>query len=742
VIGGVAADRRRPRLAGLLVAALPWLLFWRLFAPLPGDRAHIVEGDLSSQYFPLRSYAARRLSQGELPLWSPDVFGGQPALADIQSAVFYPPNLVWSLVRGGRLGFIDLELQAVLHLSLAAAGAYCLGRRLAGSTLAGFVTGAAFGLGGYLTSFPIQQLTILCTVAWLPWLLLAIDRLLDTSQGLQWQVVAISVLTALTVLAGHPQTAMLCAYAAAGYAVWLWYCRRPSRTRVLALGAAAALGVGLTAVQLLPTLEFIRLSERSSLGFGQSGGGFGLHELSGLLYPGYFGGTPQYAGVITLLLAAWAAATMTWRKTGYWLGLGLVGTLVSFGDATFAGPLTYLLLPGFATSRNQERAILWLALSLAVLAGLGAAQLARSAADDPRAVHARRVLRWALLGCGLGAGVLLAGTRLTPPAGGTNLFGGFLKQHVWLTASVGLVSLWWAWQARGVITARRLVAAMALLLALNLASVSGRFHIGEASPAVERPGAPVAAALRAQLQPGERVSGGGLLPEGPNAGLLYGFADTSGNTPLRLQSFADLQERVPEWVQWQLLAVSYVLLPGGVEPGPALALAQTGDPSLYHLTSPAAPVRLVHGIAQAAGTDVWDALSAGGHDPSTTYILDLDQTAAVDVQPARGADAVTSLTWEPERIAATIGAGSPLLAVFAQVAYPGWRATVDGRSTDWVTADGLLIGVPVPAGTHAVELRYQPSSLRLGAGVSVASLSLLVLSVIAGRRLRRGESAA
>jgi len=740
VIESMAADRRRPWLAGLMVAALPWLLFWRLFAPLPEDRAHIVEGDLSSQYYPLRAYAARRLAQGQLPLWSPDVFGGQPALADIQSAALYPPNVIWSLTRGGDLALVDLELQAVLHLSLAALGAYRLGRRLTGSTLAGLVTGSAFGLGGYLTSFPVQQLTILSTVAWLPWLLLAIDRFLDTGRGLRWQAAAISALVALTVLAGHPQTAMLCAYTAAGYTSWLWYWRRPARVRLLSLGAAAALGVGLTAVQLLPTLEFIRLSVRSSLGFGQSGGGFGLHELSGLLYPGYFGGTPQYAGVVTLLLAIWAAATVAWRKIGYWLALGLAGTLVSFGDATFVGPLTYLLLPGFATSRNQERAVLWLAFSLAVLAGVGAAQLARSAADDPRAARARRALHWALLSCALVAGLLLAGTRLTPPSGGINLFGGFLKQHVWLTATVGLVSLWWGWQARRLISARHLVTALALLLVFNLASVGGRYHLGEASPAVEQPGAPVAATLRAQLQPGERVASGGLLPEGPNAGLLFGFADTSGNTPLRLQAYAELQASVPEWVRWQLLAVSHVLLPAGVEPGPGLALAQAGDPSLFRLTIPVAPVRLVHSVARASGPDVWDVLSATGHDPATTAVI--DRAAVLDVQPAQGTDSTTSLTWEPERIAATIAAGSPVLAVFSQAAYPGWRATVDGRSTDWVTADGLLIGVPVPAGTHAVELRYQPSSLRLGAAVSIVSVLLLVLSQFAGRRPRQGEGAA
>lgn len=733
----LAEARRTPLLAGLAVAALPFLLFWRLFAPMAADRAHIVEGDLSSQYYPLRAYAAQRLAQGELPLWSPNVFGGQPAVADIQSAVFYPPNLVWSLARGADLTLTDLALQAVLHLSVAALGAYLLGRRLTGSTIGGVVTGAAFGLGGYLTSFPIQQLTILCTVAWLPWLLLVVDRLLSTGASLSRNTTALAALTALSVLGGHPQTAMLCAYAVAGYAAWLWYWRRPSGRRFAATLVGALLGIGLAAVQLLPTLEFIRLSVRSSLGFGQAGGGFGLHELSGLLYPGYFGGTPQYAGVVTLLLAAWAAATVAWRRTGYWLGLALAGVLVSFGSATFIGPLTYLLLPGFSTSRNQERAILWLALGLAVLAGMGAARLAASVSDEHRAVQARRLLRWAFVGCVLVAGLMLGGTRLASSDGGINLFGGFLKQHVWLTAGVGLAALWWDWTARQMVSTRWLLAALTLLLVLNLASVNGRYHLGEASPAEAEPSAQLAARVNTLLGPGQRVLTGGLLHEGPNAGLLYGFADTTGNTPLQLQSFAHFQERVPEWVQWQLLAVSHVLLPAGVEPGPGLALVQAGDPALYSLVDPAPPVRLVHQVLPAAGDAVWETLASSPFDPTSMALVEPE--AVVPLEPNQGQDSVDDLAWQPERIAATVTAGSPALAVFSLVAYPGWQATVDGAPADWITVDGLLVGVPVPGGTHRVILEYRPASLYLGGAITGLSLLFTGLLFLPVGPLRRWE---
>ena len=41
-----------------------------------------------------RRYAAARVAEGHLPLWNPYVGLGRPFLADIETAFFYPPNVV------------------------------------------------------------------------------------------------------------------------------------------------------------------------------------------------------------------------------------------------------------------------------------------------------------------------------------------------------------------------------------------------------------------------------------------------------------------------------------------------------------------------------------------------------------------------------------------------------------------------------------------------------------------------
>ena len=51
--------------------------------------------DPLQQYWPWRRFACRWLLRGEVPLWNPHSFSGYPFLANLQSAILYPPNLIF-----------------------------------------------------------------------------------------------------------------------------------------------------------------------------------------------------------------------------------------------------------------------------------------------------------------------------------------------------------------------------------------------------------------------------------------------------------------------------------------------------------------------------------------------------------------------------------------------------------------------------------------------------------------------
>jgi uncharacterized membrane protein YfhO len=54
------------------------------------------------------------------------------------------------------------------------------------------------------------------------------------------------------------------------------------------------------------------------------------------------------------------------------------------------------------------------------------------------------------------------------------------------------------------------------------------------------------------------------------------------------------------------------------------------------------------------------------------------------------------------------------MAVLADTWFPGWQATVDGRSAPILEVYGALRGVVVEQGVHRVEMVYRPWSARLG----------------------------
>jgi hypothetical protein len=96
--------------------------------------------------------------------------------------------------------------------------------------------------------------------------------------------------------------------------------------------------------------------------------------------------------------------------------------------------------------------------------------------------------------------------------------------------------------------------------------------------------------------------------------------------------------------------------------------------------------------------------------------------------------------WTTARITVPGEAGAVL--AFHQLAFPGWRAWIDGRPAalepaPWIEAQAIRPGfllLSVPPGSHEVTIRFGPDGTRLGGSI----ISLAALLAIAGWLLWRG----
>jgi hypothetical protein len=124
--------------------------------------------------------------------------------------------------------------------------------------------------------------------------------------------------------------------------------------------------------------------------------------------------------------------------------------------------------------------------------------------------------------------------------------------------------------------------------------------------------------------------------------------------------------------------------------------------------------------------------------------LDPNAVAWVSQAPQSGflhadGDAVGSaqiVTDLPQEVAVRVQATRPGFLFLADQYFPGWTAEVNGAPREILRADHAFRLVEVPAGESTVVFRYRPLSVRLGAGVSLATLAILPF-VARGRKRAR-----
>lgn len=272
----------RSRLLPWLVLALPLAVLW---GPALVTDTSLALRDAAHFYHPLYQWCAAEWGAGRIPLWNPQENLGMPVLADASSSVFYPGKLLFALPLDFALRY---KLYVLGHELWAAAGAFYLARSWRRSRPAATVAALSYALAGPIL-FQYSNVVFLVGAAWLPWALVAAERI--RAQGSGAATLGLAVVLALILLGGDPQMALHAAVLAGLWAVFGSVESREEphagseawgggplaggdaracaawRPRLVRLGQVAAAGAwagALAAVQVLPSSEATRLSERAA----------------------------------------------------------------------------------------------------------------------------------------------------------------------------------------------------------------------------------------------------------------------------------------------------------------------------------------------------------------------------------------------------------------------------------------------------------------------------------------------
>ncbi len=704
--------------------------------------------------------------EGIIPVWNPYSAYGAPLFANMQSQPLSP--FAWPAILSRSAVAYDWLL--VLRIIVAALFTYAFCRSFF-RTAASFCGALSYALSGYFVLYLAMPEQSVYAVA--PALFLAIERYARSPRpaAIAWIATAVAAL----LFGGMPESAFLIIAMASGYAI----------VRRVYAGPAAgiALGAGLSAVLILPFVEYLR-------------NGFSIHspgDAPGLLYDhatfgaiasyiapliagppgndlgnGFSGwsGVRDYFGVASVTFALSAVLRMRMRRVVW----------KAFPAAFFLSISAVFLLKRFGVLGFQELGALPVLRQITLvkyaepLIGFCIATLAAAGVDlylEDRQVKAL-VPACATMFAAMGIAVGAAIPYLAPgfPHGAYAL-GSLLVWAALLLAIIFTARL----VERRECSRQSAGAAVGALFAASalLPFVIPMFWIVDRNPDRDVSallGTDFVRAARASLPDHKRFFSPDALLY-PDWAAAFGIGDVRSVDALftarylpfvraflkksdptfladRFTGDDAIDFRDPAIVHWMELSsigtIGVRSVVRGLEGRTPFysangVLLYTVDKSLP-LFAAFSRIRCVD-----SGAGALAAISGADFEP-----LDIAVIEGVSGEDCRrrsasagfvaGHIAVFRSTYE--RMSISVKERS--YVVNSQTNYPGWNAYVDGHWQPMLGANYLFRAVPVEAGTHVIELRYEPESLAIGEYISAIAIVQLVLLLVFDHRLARRKT--
>lgn len=331
--------------------------------------------DIITQIYPWRYLAIDIWKQGQVPLWNSYTFSGNPLLANYQSGVLSPLNILFFV-----LPFVDAwSILVLLQPLLAGLFMYLFARSLRISKEGSLISSVSFMFCGFITAW-MGYTTLGYAILFLPLSLFCIEKYYGTKRNIF--LILLSITLPLSFFSGHFQISLYFLISVSTYLIYKFIVSRDIGI-TLRLVIFVFFGLLLIMPQVLPSIELYSQSFRSS--FFQTGG-IPLQYLPSFLAPDFFGNPVTrntwfgnyaewnaYLGLLPLMLAIYSLLRMKRHQTLFFFIFGLSSLILAINN-----PISIFIqnfqIPILSTSAIN-RIIILFSFSFAVLAGFGLDQL-------------------------------------------------------------------------------------------------------------------------------------------------------------------------------------------------------------------------------------------------------------------------------------------------------------------------------------------------------------------------------
>nr|HID58942.1 hypothetical protein [Desulfobacterales bacterium] len=349
------------------------------------SRAH---ADVFEQFAYWREFGFSHLKHGNLALWNPHIFSGTPFLGGFQSALLYPPNVLYLILPLSKA----INFSIALHVFLIGIFMYLWSSHRGLHLLASLLSSVLLMFcGAYFMHVQAGHLPHLCTMTWAPLVFLSIDGLFE-KRSLGWCITGMFAVT-MQVLAGYPQHVFFTAIAGAIYCGFCVF--TADKRTVIGLGFLS-MYAGASALGAVQVLTGIQVAAESIRGRGlsfefASRFSFPPENLITFLAPYFFGnGTDLpywgrwylwemsiFVGMTGLILATYGCIYGERNARRFSLSMVVFLVLLALGAYTPLFGFLYTWIPGFDRFRGYSKFIFQASLFITMLAGIGLDNLIR-----------------------------------------------------------------------------------------------------------------------------------------------------------------------------------------------------------------------------------------------------------------------------------------------------------------------------------------------------------------------------
>lgn len=761
--------------ADLLVSFyFPWYSGgWEGYNPWTTHK-ELLNADSIRQIYLWKEFALEQFKKGKFPLWSPYTFSGQPLLANFQSSVFYPFNIFYFLTDPKNAWILLIVIQPFF-------GGYFMYLALKSfkiSQVSSLYGAIAFMFSSYLISW-MENGNIANSYIWMPLAFWSINNFFAKVR-IRYLLI-LSLAFSLSILAGHPQTSIYILITCLAYFLYKIFTTKASLVKFIYFILTIILSLGLTSIQLLPTLDFYKDSpislpfakdvfDKSILPFGNLisffASDFFGHPASNNYWSRSYGDFTPYFGVIPLMFMFWAIFHL-WKKKFIKFATFMSALFIL---AAVRGPITYLIQTLHIPLLDATSPARFVSISIFMMITLSSMGFENFLQNFQEKKYLRKFF---ILTCAIASIYLL----------------------LWLFATIGQLILEprQTWQINLSVTRRNLILPTFMFLSIPISLIclriltpiinadfpkkfivviifavtllGGVYYSNKFLPAAPKkfifPPHPVFSWLKTNAK-FDRFYGGGTAHIDYNFPTHYRIFGAEGYDSLRLRRYAELvasginNGSVPQkylrseavFVNeengyrarlFELLGVQYLL---DKEDNPktgadwhyerfpndnVLGIAQYDKFQFYERQNvlPRAFTTTSYQLVKS-DREIIDKIYDRNF-PLTTLLLEKEPNLQINGSEKIERPQITK--YEPNEIDIVTNNDYNSLLFLSDTYSKDWRTYIDGRQTPLLRADYALRAVAVPAGQHQVTFRYQPRAFIIGAYITVFSIILFIFII-------------